>query len=183
MADMERIVVQWTGAAGLPGLSVFFGDVGGSANATLKTFFTAIQSLFPAGLTWTVPGNGDLIDDATGNLSGVWVNTGGGGTVSASGGGNYAAGCGAYVNWETSAIIGTRRLKGRTFLAPIINSAYDNGDIVGANLTTLQTAATAVVTAGNTLIWHRPNGGSGSSAQPAAATVPNQVTSLRTRRR
>jgi len=184
MADLERIVVTWTGLSGLPGVSVFYGALGASANADIKTFFTAVQSIFPAGLSWTIPGNGDLIDDATGDLSGVWVNTGGGGTVAASGAAAHAAGTGAYVNWRTSLIVGPRRLMGRTFLAPIMNSAYDNsGTIVTGNLTTLQTAATAVCTAASTRIWHRPNGGAGASAVPAAATVPDQVTSLKTRRR
>jgi hypothetical protein len=114
----------------------------------------------------------------------VWVNTAGGGIVTGSGAANYAAGCGAYVNWLTSGIANGRRVKGRTFMAPLINSAYDGGTILNANLTTLQTAATALVTAGNTVVWHRPvNGAGGSSYQPASALVPDQVTSLRTRRR
>jgi len=184
MADIERIVVAWTGVAGLPGVSVFYGDLAGSANADIKTFFTAIGGLFPVGLTWSIPGNGDLINDATGVLSGTWVNGAGGGTVAASGAAQHASGVGAYVNWRTGAVVGTRRLMGRTFLAPLMNSVYDSsGNIVTANLTTLQTAASALVTAGSTVIWHRPNGAAGSSHQPVAATVPDQVTSLKTRRR
>jgi len=184
MADIERIKVVWSGLTGLPGLSVFYGDAGGSANADIKTFFTSIAALFPTPLTWTIPGNGDLVDDATGTLTGIWTNTGGGGTVNAAGSPPYAAGVGAYVNWETSGIVNGRRVKGRTFLLPLFNSAYDNsGTIVNAYVTTLQTAATALVTAGSTLVWHRPGTGTGSSFQPGAATVPDQVTSLRTRRR
>lgn len=184
MADLERIVVQWSAAQGLPGVSVFFGDLAGNANASIKTFFTAIQSLFPAGLTWVIPGSGDLVDSGTGALSGTWINGAGGGTVVASGAANYAAGCGAYVIWGTGAIVNGRRLKGRTFLAPLINSAYDAGTIVNANRTTLETAAAALVAAGNTNVWHRPvNGAGGVASQPTSATVPDQVTSLKTRRR
>jgi len=187
MADLERIVVEWTGLSGLPGVSVFYGELAGSANADLKTFFTAIQSVFPAGLSWTIPGSGDIIEDSDGGLNGVWINTGGGGTVAASGAAAHAAGVGAYVNWRTGATIGRRRLMGRTFLAPLMNSAYDNsGTIVTGNLSTLQTAATALVTAANTRIWHRPSSlvaADGSSSVPLSATVPDQVTSLRTRRR
>jgi len=95
MADMERILVAWTGVAGLPGVSVFYGTVGASANADIKTFFTAIAGLCPLGLSWTIPGSGDLVDDATGSLTGSWVNAGGGGTVAASGASQHAAGCGA----------------------------------------------------------------------------------------
>jgi hypothetical protein len=184
MADMERIVVTWTGLSGLPGVSVFYGDLAGSANADIKTFFTAIAGLCPLGLTWTIPGNGDLIEDTTGALSGTWVNGAGGGSVAASGAAQHASGVGAYINWRTGAVVSGRRLMGRTFIAPLMNSAYDSsGNIVTGNLTTLQTAASALVTAGSTLIWHRPGAGAGSSHQPVSATVPDQVTSLRTRRR
>lgn len=184
MANIEKIEVLWSGATGLPGVSVFYGGSGLAANAAIKTFFTAVQSLFPAGLQWQIPTSGDTVDVASGVLTGSWVNAPGGGTVVASGAANYAAGCGAFVKWQTSAVIGGRRLKGRTFLAPLINSAYDNGTIVNANLTTIQNAANALATAAVTTVWHRPVGGSGGVAvSPTAALVPDQVTSLRTRRR
>ena len=184
MADMERIIVRWAGVSGLPGLSVFYGDVAGSANADLKTFFTAIAQRFPVPLTWQIPGSGDLIDDVSGTLSGTWVNGAGGGIVAATGAAQYAAGVGAYVNWRTGAVVGTRRLMGRTYLAPLINSAYDSsGNIVTGDLNALQAAATALVTAGSTRVWHRPGAVAGSSHQPIGAEIPDQVTSLRTRRR
>lgn len=187
MADLERIIVVWSGLQGLPGVSVFYGGLAGSANAAVKTFFTSCQSLFPAGLSWAIPGGGDLIDSATGLLTGTWVNGAGGGTVAASGAVPHAAGCGAYVNWKTGVVIGRRRLQGRTFMAPLINGAYDNqGTIIAGNLTTLQNAATALVTGATTRVWHR-NTSVGSSdgvaATPTLALVPDQVTSLRTRRR
>lgn len=183
MAIIERIVVTWQGAVGLPGVSVFYGDLGASANADIKTFFTSLVGLFPAGLTWTVPSSGDTIDDGTGALSSSWVNVAGG-TVAATNATAYAAGCGAYVNWNTGSVVNGRRLKGRTFLAPLVSTMYDAGTIVTANLTTMQNAANALVAAGNLLVWHRPGpGGAGSSANPSSATVPDQVTSLRTRRR
>lgn len=183
MADMERIVVEWQGAVGLPGVSVFYGDVGGSANADIKTFFTALVANFPAGLTWTIPSSGDLVDDATGALTGVWVNAAGG-TVAATNASAYAAGVGCYVIWETAAIHNRRRMKGRTFLAPLVTAMYDAGTITNANLATMRTAASALVTAGSTRVWHRPVGGAGgSSVQPSAAAIKDQVTSLATRRR
>lgn len=184
MADMERIVVVWSGLAGLPGVSVFFGTVGASANAGVKAFFTSVASVIPTGCSWDIPGSGDLIDDATGTLTGVWTNAGGGGTVAASGSTSHASGCGAYVNWNTAGIANGRRVKGRTFLCPLSANQYEaNGTIAAAGITTMQTAATALVTTGDTLIWHRPGTGTGSSFSPSSATVPDQVTSLRTRRR
>ena len=184
MADLERIPVVWSGTSGLPGVSVFYGELAGSANADLKAFFTAIASVFPAPLTWSVPGNGDLIDETTGLLSGTWINSGGGGVVAASSTGVHAAGVGAYVNWNTGALVGTRRLRGRTFLCPLQIERYDaSGTILAATLTTLQNAANTVVTAGNLRVWRRPVPGPGLGVAPVSATVPDQVTSLRSRRR
>lgn len=184
MANIQRILVVWAGTTGLPGVSVHYGTTGGTANADLKTFFTSVAGVFPLGLQWTIPGNGDEVDENSGTLSGTWTNSGGGGVVAASGAAQHAAGVGAYVNWNTGSIINGRRLKGRTFLAPLMNSAYDSsGTIVTGNLTTLQNAANTLVTAGQIRVWHRPGAGVGVSIVPSSATVPDQVTSLRSRRR
>lgn len=183
MTIIERIPVLWAGAVGLPGVSVFYGELGASANADIKTFFTAVVAMFPSGLTWTIPNTGDTIEDSTGALSSSWVNVAGG-TVAATNASAYAAGCGAYVNWNTGSVVNGRRLKGRTFMAPLVTAMYDAGTITNANLVVLQAAATALVAAGSTVVWHRPGPlGAGSSANPSAAVCPDQVTSLRTRRR
>lgn len=186
MADIDRVEVAWTGLAGLPGVSVFHFIPGNPAPASLVTFFTAIAGVFPLGLSWTIPTSGDTFDDATGTLTGGWTGSGGG-TVAASGAAQHASGCGAYVNWATGFIVNGRRLRGRTFLAPIMNSAYDSaGTIVTGNLTTLQNAATALAVGDGMVIWHRPTtpgASNGSSALTISAQVPDQVTSLRSRRR
>lgn len=183
MVDIQRIVVQWSGLNGLPGESVFYGLAGSTANADIKAYFTAIQSVFPAGLSWVIPGSGDLLDVASGHLTGSWTNAGGGGTVAASGAAAYATGCGTWVTWQTSLIPAKRRLKGKTILAPLMNSAYTNGAIVSGNVTTLQNAANTLVTGAKTMIWHRPVGFAGGVAtNPTAAQQSSVVTSLKTRR-
>lgn len=186
MADLRRIPVAWSGATGLPGVSVFYGPFGVDAGADLVTFFNAIKAFFTSGLTWQIPVAGDGITDSTGLITGSWT-AGTGGTVVATGAGTYAAGCGAYVNWGTSTIIGGRRLKGRTFLAPLVSSCYDSGGtITNANLTTMQTAASALAASTHLVIWHRPTspgGVNGSSGTVTSGVLPDQVTSLKTRRR
>lgn len=185
MATIQRIPVVWTGVTGLPGVSIFFGVNAGTANADLKTFFGAIKAAFPTGLSWAIPGAGDTLDSTTGGLVGTWSNAGGAGSVLATGPGAHAAGTGAYVNWHTSTVLGRRRVMGRTFLAPMSFDSYDaQGTIVAVTLSTLQAAATALQTAGQTIVWARPRVGGGSAAvTPSAAVVPDQVTSLRSRRR
>jgi len=68
-----------------------------------------------------------------------------------------------------------------------MNSAYDNqGTIVTGNRTTLQNAATTLAATSDIAVWHRPTsvgGSDGIGAVITAGDVPDQVTSLRTRRR
>lgn len=185
MATLRRIPVAWTGISALPGVSVFYAASATDAGANLATFFNAIKAQFPSPLQWTVPTSGDLINDADGALTGAW--TGGtGGTTSATGSGIYPAGTGAYVNWQTAGIVNSRRLKGRTFLAPLLGAVFTtSGQISTTTQTALQTAATALATSGNIVIWHRPSApglSNGASSVVTGALVPLQVTSLRSRR-
>lgn len=186
MATLERIVVVWSGNTGLPGVSVFYGDFATSANADVKTFFNSIKGAFNTSLSWSIPTGGDTINDATGTINGVWSNVAGGGTVTGSAAGNYAAGVGAYCNWRTATILNGRRLMGRTFLTNLVTGCYDStGTIDNSNLGTLQTAATTLANTGKLKVWHRPSpgGSNGASGFIATASLPDQVTSVRSRRR
>lgn len=192
MTTMRRCRVSWDGLPGLPGLSTFYFGVASPNVSALVTFFTAIKALFPSALSWTIPSSGDEIDDASGALTGGWVGSGGG-TVTATGGaGAYAAGTGCQVQWQTGVVAHGRRIKGSTFLVPTVVGMYDtNGTLTSANQTTVQTAANALVASGVAWgIWQRPKKDPvshvvtrvGLYAATNAATVPDRVTSLRTRR-
>jgi hypothetical protein len=71
-------------------------------------------------------------------------------------------------------------------MVPLVTSTYStNGVINSTALGTLQTAATALVTATAHVIYHRPPTGTfsgGFFAEATSAVVPNKVTSLKTRR-
>jgi len=184
MANIQRIVCTWTGTSGLPGVSVFYGVELGTANADIKAFFTAIKDVLANPTSIAIPGTGDLIDDVTGALTGAWSNPSGAGTATSAGSNIYAAGVGGYVVWNTASIFGRRRLKGRTFLCPLNVGGYDtSGTLLATPLGTIQTAANALVASGQTRVWHRPGSTAGSAVAPISATVPDQVTSLRSRRR
>lgn len=185
MATLRRLRVTWDGLGGLPGLSTFYYGVASPNVSDCVAFFTAIKALVPTALSWTIPSSGDEIDDATGQLTGSWLGSGGG-TVTGTGGNTpYAAGVGARVVWNTTTIVNGRRLKGATFLAPLLAAKFDaSGTIDNAALTTLQTAASAFAASGVAKeIWHRPVGGVGGTSAPINdALVPDRVTSLRSRR-
>lgn len=186
MAVLMRVPVIWSGLSGLPGISVFHWDGGVSSDVSdIANFFDDIKPYFPTGLSWQIPGSGDNIEDSTGALIGEWSVTGGG-TVGASGGtGGYAAGTGARVRWNTGAIVSGRRLRGSTFLCPLIGSVYEgNGTISGVALNQLAVASTTLASTGALKIWSRPSPGGtdGTSATVLSGLVPDRVTSLRSRR-
>lgn len=185
MVDIRRVKIEWTAAAGGSGLSVFYTDSSVDVTTELQTFFGAIKSRFPSGVTWSCAGSGDMLESTTGELTGgwsggtSWTDSGSAGAVS------YAAGVGAMVRWNTDGIVGGRRLRGRTFLCPIESVNYDSsGTIVTACLTNFQTAANTLETAGKLIIWHRPTpgGADGVVSQVTSAVVPDRVAWLRTRR-
>lgn len=185
MATIRRIRVLWGGIPGMPGYSLFYASAAADATADLVTYFNAIKARFPSGLSWTVPPTGDTLDDATGTLNGSWSGAGAG-IVTSTGTGAYAAGVGAYSAWVTNAIVGGRRLRGRTFLAPLLGTNYDNtGTIDPTQLTTFATATSTLAATGKLVVWHRPSGpgaSNGSSSLITAGVVPDVVTSLRSRR-
>src|SRR5262245_47744302 len=137
MSDIWRLRVAWSGPAGTgPGLSTFYTSVlPVGLPASVKAFFDALKLMFPTGVSFDIPNSGDRITVETGALSGAWSVSSGGGIVSGTGTGTWAAGVGARVVWTTSSIVGTRRVKGATFLCPIVTAGYDNaGTLENTNL-------------------------------------------------
>lgn len=185
MTTMRRLRVSWNGLGGLPGLSTFYYGVATPNVSDAVTFFNAIKALFPTGLSWDIPSSGDEIDDATGELTGGWIGSGGGSVAATGGSGNYAAGVGTRIRWDTLVITGGRRVRGGTFLAPLLGSCFDSsGTVNNANLVTLQAAASAFAASGVAKgIWHRPvNGSGGLYAAINSAVIADKVTMLRSRR-
>lgn len=171
-------------------MSVFYAPEATDACASIKAFFTSCNAHAPSGVTWTVPFAGDTINDANGDISGTWTSPDGG-TVSSIGAGAYAAGTGFFVRWLTGGVVAGRRVKGHTFMCPIIAGDYEsNGTIASSALSVFGSAAAVLGGASKLVIWSRESAGTpshpghrdGSSHAVIAGTVPDQVTSLRTRR-
>jgi len=186
VAATRRIEVVWAGLTGLPGVTVIHSlDSVSGALAAIRAFFNSISGVFPTGLTWSFPNSGDVFESTTGVLTGGWSDTAVS-NVTGAGVSTYAAGTGAFVRWQTGAIVGGRRLRGRTFLAPMDKDSYDaSGTIVDSRVTTMQTAANTLVATGTMNVWHRPTtpgGSDGALHVVTAATVADQVTALRSRR-
>ena len=184
---ISRIRVQWgdTGVVG-GGLSTFYDrNILGPDPAAILTFFTSIQNLLPDDVTIVVPSEGDVINEVTGALEGAWTGTGGGQVIGGSSS-VFALGTGARVRWDTAGIVGGRHVRGTTFLVPLTASAFaTDGNVLGTARTTIQNAATALISAaaGDMVVWSRPvPGRQGSSHVVTGSSVPIVPTALRSRR-
>lgn len=185
MANLKKIVIGWSGQTGLPGVSVMYTATADDVTTNLATFFTAIRTAFPPGTTWAIPGNGDLIDETTGQLVGDWTGGTAATVTSTRAAVGYAAGIGLYIRWGTSAIVGHRRLKGRTFFTGVGVDVYDtDGTLTAPYITQFQNAANTLVASNKLRVWHRPpkGGSSGAAYLVSSATIPDRVTDLKSRK-
>ena len=186
MTDILHVVTTWQNWPGAPGYTHMFYSAGGAGvAATTQTFFDAIKAALPTGVSIQVPGSGDILDPATGLITGSWSETTPS-TVTGTGVSAYAGGAGALVSWRTGGLWRNRRVRGRTFLVPITSNNFDtNGSLAGSFISTLQTAANALIAAaGNELVvWSRPGPhGAGAAFPVTTAIVPDLAVSLRSRR-
>lgn len=184
MATLNRYRVVWTGGPGGTGVSTFFSETSAiTALADIRAFFNSISSLFPTALSWTFPNSGDQIDSTTGTLTGGWTQPTADPVNGGLSGYAFAAGVGARVVWETGFIVGGRRLKGSTFLTSIGITAYQgDGTLDSAAISTISAAAATLVAADSIAVWSRPRGGVSGYATVEGFSVPDRVTSLRSRR-
>lgn len=187
---MFRVVVEWSGVNVVGrAVSVMHFDQTGSAPdvAGLRTAFFNARSAFPVSTTIQVPGTGDIINEGSGLLEGIWNATATPAAVQGSSTDTSAAGVGACISWQTNAIENFHRVRGRTFLVPLSTFAYDQqGTITDAQKTALNAWATAVraLTPG-LAIWHRPTDTpptNGSANFVVAHTLRDRVAYLGSRR-
>lgn len=186
MASLLRVRIPWTGDAITgPGLTTFFQRSNVYDPTIYSGFFNNIKSLVPLGISWTIPATQDLIEETTGELVGT-TSAGTTTTVSSTVGTAYAAGVGARIAWTTSLIRGGRRVRGSTFVCPLLTSAYDTqGSLASGTQTALQSAADTLVTAlgGEMVVWSRPRPTLVGAGVPiAAGVVADKVSWLRSRR-
>lgn len=190
MATIERIVVRLDGWPGAPGFMTFYTSDAGASRSSIQTFLNAWKNAVPNAVTFTIPAEGDVIDDSTGNLTGSWT-AGTPITITGTGGGAFAAATGACITWYTNTVVTgpsgkPRRLRGRTFMVPLAPVAFDSdGTITAASLATFRTSADALRVAINLRVWHRPTtpgGSDGLSTTASSSNVADKAAVLRSRR-
>lgn len=208
MATILRIKARWSGFTGGPGYSNFyFRDFSSgaptdadadSAGDRVETFFGAIANLFPTAVKIRVQSDADVIEETNGEIQSV-LSTGVRADVSGTAAANgYSGASGVVVTWRTGGVVAGRRVRGRTFLVPTANIAYDlDGTLQNSTITTLQNAANTLISAAGTPdlgVWARPTpehqntkgetipARDGSWYVVTSATIPDKAAILRSRR-
>lgn len=181
----RKVQPVWQTGPGGTGLSTFYTLDSVDATVEIGAFFNTVKGIFSDTTSVAVPATGDVFDAATGQLSGAWS----GGTASTHVGTThsaYVAGTGAFVKWITGSVVGGHRVRGRTFICPILANSFDvDGTLTPGVLTTLNSAATTLAASGKIYVWHRPSSpgaADGSMHLIIAGQVQDKVTSLASRR-
>lgn len=182
---LRKVPVVWQTGPGGTGVNNFYTLDTVDATVEILAFFSAIKAQFSDSISWTVPNAGDTIDQNSGKIIGAW--TGGtAGTWAGTAHSPYAAGTGAFIRWQTGGIRDGRRVRGRTFLCPILAGGFqDDGTLLGTYVTSFQGAATTLAATGKLQIYCRPTAKGlldGTNFAVLAGTVPDKVTSLKSRR-
>jgi len=188
---LEKHTWRWTGFRGEPGFTNFYfmavdSDSRDSAAAKIRTFFDAIKGVLPTNVIVTPNAEVNHYNEATGTLTDVLPIDDIPTPVVGSGGSSYSAASGAVINWLTTGVVGNRLLRGRTFIVPLVNGAYDtNGDLSPTTLATLRNAANAFHTGivDKPYVWSRATSVRAGVAHPITSSrVPDLGAILRSRR-
>lgn len=185
---LQRLRCEW-GGAGIdgPGLTTFYAqdDSTVGISGAAAGFFSAVAGRISSSVQVYVPNGGDVIDETNGQLVGTW-GVGTGTTIDGTGAGAYARGVGARVVWETDAVRAGRRVRGSTFVVPLISGAYDTqGNLSDATLLAFNNGIDSFMAAilARARVWSRPRPGlAGAGVVVTGGRIPDKVSWLRSRR-
>ena len=192
MANIVRFRTIWNNFPGAPGYTNLYVSgaedptVAATTASALRDFWVAIDGLIPTGTQLQVQGTADVIEDTTGQIvDQVSFTTPT--PVTATGAGAYSGTSGALIDWLTSTYRNGRRVRGRSYIVPIVASAYDtNGSLLTGTITTLTGAAQAwlAATDGASVVWSRPTATHpvGGSSVINSSAVPDLAVVMRSRR-
>lgn len=188
-----RVSARWSGFPGAPGYSNFHFQASGTgvdvsaSRALVHGFFDGVAADLPSSVSIDVLSQVEVLDDVSGQLVDYSDDPEELDPVSGGSSGNFSGPSGAVVNWRTATIVEGRRLRGRTFLVPLNNSAYEgDGTLTAAALTRLNNAASVLSGAGfgsGFGVLSRPAGGGAIRfGEVTGHNIPDMVAVLRSRR-
>lgn len=200
MPNILRVKARWQGFVGSPGYSIFHfrdfdsegftAEQASGAAARVRSFFAAQIAYLPDGVNIQVESEAEVLSVDSGQLvdtvsTGVHAIVNGG----AGFGTTFSAPSGAVVTWRTAQIRNNRRMRGRTFVVPLSNGAYqadgtlNNGIIQALNDGALALRDNAVGL--DFCVYGRPPKGTntgGAYGPVMGHSVPDRVAILSSRR-
>lgn len=188
MASVYRITAVWSGFTGAPGYSKFsFSDLTdatsrNAAGAKVRQLFEDLKPYRGNAMSVLVNPSIDEFDMATGALTGsAAMTTPPTASVGTGGTGVYAGGAGFCVTWNTSLILGRRRVRGRTFFVPSLVCFDADGTLSPTAVAAISTAANTflALTAPRPNVWSRQWSTSSPPVQIGGALAPVDSFTLR----
>lgn len=196
MPELLRLRVAWSGAPIVgPGVSTLYAQGGvatGWGPATVA-LFTALRPYLPSGVFWDVPATADIVDEATGRLTGQYAIPAGGQVGANGGSSDYKPGVGFRMRWGTTGVVGGRKVNGTTFVCPVLSAEIPNGQLQALTRTAVTAAMqTYIAAAGFVPVVYSPpvkndpdphaRNRPGASSEIVSGTVATGMTWLRSRR-
>lgn len=185
MVDLNRVQVVWAESGGFTGANTFY-QVGDVDLEIYKTFYDALEASIPSDVTISYPSSNLTYDSATGNVLSSWSATGQLDTIGTSGT-DWARGVGAVLNWETTAFLNNRRVRGRSFLVPMEAASFDaDGNVDPGFRSSVEGFAQTFIDDldGALAVWHRPiNSAGGQNYIVESCSVSGTPAILRSRRK
>lgn len=190
---ITRVTAEWRGFLGAPGYSTFHfhesasGGVVDDARQRVHSFFDGLRGTLPSSVEIDVLEEVEEYDESSGMLVGYARGTEELATIDGGNNASFAAPVGAVVHWNTNTVANGRRLRGRTFIVPMSNAAFEaDGTIRGIELDMLRDAAESLSGGGfesTFCVWSRPTGGGSGAVGPVIShRVPDMAAVLRSRR-
>jgi hypothetical protein len=195
---MLRVTSTWSGFPGAPGFTNFYFDgivEGALLPAQLRQkvadFWNVVADRLPSAVQIVVEPAVSQINPQTGILEDEIATENVLAPLNGRVGGPFVAPAGVVINWKTGTLVAGRRLRGKTFLVPLGNTAYQDDGTLTPN-TVIEMRAAAQGLAGNVpgpevfpslVVWHRPvNKQGGSVGVVIAAQVTDKAAILTSRR-
>lgn len=160
MTTLYRVRTTWSYTPGGPGYSNLYFSTTDPLNAgaqtavnDVQTFFTALKSYIPSAVSLQVDPLVIMVEDYSSEQVGEISVTTPPAAIACTGAGAYAAPVGITCQWTTGAFQYGRRVKGRTYIVPLVASAFENnGTVVNANVTAFNNAAAGLVNGASNLV-------------------------------
>lgn len=183
-----RITARWNGISGAPGYTGlnFSGSLDSvealAATNLVKDFFEDIKAFLPQDARITYDAIARVFD-ASGQLENEVTFVAPSATQGA-GTGNYSAPSGAVITWLTSVYRNGRRFRGRTYIVPLANLAYqDDGTLSSLCLTNMTAAAITLSSSTPQLAVFGGDDDRGYATAPVTGVmIPDKAAVLRSRR-